>query len=182
VISVRMFPDKSNKITSCRGSKIDILNISHPFLDRFKVLTLGGIHRFSPAMAVLERSSSLNYLNVSGNNIQTLSLKSFSAMPCLHTLVLDHNPISEVTGPVFQFMSQLQYLSLSQMPNLFYLDLSTFSGLVFCCVIHSMLQSQGRLFPFMSIVTFFIQKKMFRSLDNSIWTIHGTIQGHINLT
>lgn len=79
---------------------------------------------------------SLNYLDVSGNNIQKLSLNSFSAMPSLHTLLLDHNPISEVTGPVFQSMSQLQYLSLSQMPNLFYLDRSTLSGLQRLSTLH----------------------------------------------
>lgn len=72
---------------------------------------------------------SLQILNISQNNIHNLSHNAFSALPSLHTLILDRNPFSKITVPIFQQLSHLQYLSLSHLDNLVYLNRDAFRGL-----------------------------------------------------
>lgn len=73
--------------------------------------------------------TNLHELDLSWNNLTTLSVDYFKNLENLTHLVLDGNPVSMIDTAIFEKLKSLQSLSMSHMPNLSYLSKSTFLGL-----------------------------------------------------
>lgn len=73
--------------------------------------------------------TNLSDLDLSWNNLTSLSADYFEHLENLTSLVLDGNPVTSISSAVFEKLKNLQVLSMSHMPNLSYLSKSTFLGL-----------------------------------------------------
>ncbi|XP_045205723.2 immunoglobulin domain and leucine-rich repeat-containing protein 2-like [Mercenaria mercenaria] len=111
---------QNNLLTSINGqilfgekSAVRSLNFSHNAIHELSNLTI----------------PNLNDLDLSWNNLTNLSAEYFEHLENLTSLVLDGNPIRSIDTAVFEKLANLRDLSMSNMPNLFYLSKSTFLGL-----------------------------------------------------
>lgn len=148
-----------------QNNALRLLDISHNSIQELSNLTF----------------PNLTTLDISWNNLSNLREEYFENLSNLTTLVLDGNPISTINTTAFEKLKSLQNLSMSDMPNLFYLSKSTFVGLEMLEVLK--LSNN----PFLS----FIHKQLFTPLYsvsivnlsyNSISSLHNeTVFGNSHL-
>lgn len=115
--------DKNNISEAQPGAFRNLLTLRHLSL-RHNNLT--SVSSFAPALSEL---ASLQYLDLSGNGLETIESKAFGNLPVVFELKLDNNRIKEIMPAAFGGLLQLINLTLSH-NELARISGETFNGLV----------------------------------------------------
>ena len=117
--------------------RLETLNLAYNHLytpDDFMVKDLVSLHYADLSHNQIEQFpnvslSKLKYLDLSWNNISILEGSSGLTMSSILTLILNANPVENISGSAFKQLHSIKNLSLSHLPNLHYLSGDSFADL-----------------------------------------------------
>ncbi|KAJ8311322.1 hypothetical protein KUTeg_010677 [Tegillarca granosa] len=138
---------KFNGLTFSKIPRLQELNVSANFISTFNLTGLTGLKKLNlshnnfnlkkqAANFCINKTSrsklpNINVLNLSNNNIATITPKTFVCLESLTHLYLDGNPIDRLDDFIFKPMKNLKKLSLRNLNRLYAISSKAFSNAAF---------------------------------------------------